>query len=152
MREGNELVGWGMASGIWEAMQLPANARAVLTANGSVEIASATADIGPGTYTMMTQIAAELLGVPLENVTARLGDSALPDAPVEGGSFTTSSVGSAIHAACRAVQQELLALAQKTARSPLAGAKIDDVVFAQGKIRHKHEETREVSVADVMRA
>ena len=113
MRDGNELVGWGMATGIWEAMQMKASARAVLTANGSVEIASATADIGPGTYTMMAQLAAEMLGVPLENVTVKLGDSALPDAPVEGGSFTTSSVGSAIHAACRAVQKELLGLAQK---------------------------------------
>jgi len=48
MRDGSELIGWGMASGIWEAMQLKASAKAVLTANGSVEIASATADIGPG--------------------------------------------------------------------------------------------------------
>ena len=152
MRDGNELVGWGMATGIWEAMQMPASAKAVLSANGSVEIASATADIGPGTYTWMTQLAAEMLGVPIENVTAKLGDSALPDAPVEGGSFTVSSVGSAIHAACRAVQKELLGLAQKMARSPLAGAKLDDVVFAEGKIRRKHEESREVSVADAMRA
>jgi len=152
MRDGNELVGWGMATGIWEAMQMPASAKAVLTANGSVEIASATADIGPGTYTWMTQLAAEMLGVPIENVTAKLGDSALPDAPVEGGSFTVSSVGSAIHTACQAVQKELLALVQKMARSPLAGAKLDDVVFAEGKIRHKHEESREVSVADAMRA
>ncbi len=151
MRDGNELIGWGMATGIWEAMQLPASARAVLTANGSVEIASATADIGPGTYTMMAQLAAEMLGVPLDNVTVKLGDSALPDAPVEGGSFTTSSVGSAIHAACRAVQKELLALAQKIKGSPLAGAKLDDVVFAEGKIRHKGRR-REVSVADAMRA
>ncbi len=152
MRDGSELVGWGMATGIWEAMQMRASARAVLTANGGVEIASATADMGPGTYTMMTQLAAEMLGVPLQNVTAKLGDSALPDAPVEGGSFTTSSVGSAIHAACRAVQQELLRLSQKMAGSPLAGAKLDDVVFADGKIRHKHDERREVSVADVMRS
>ncbi len=152
MRDGNELVGWGMATGIWEAMQMPASAKAVLTANGSVEIASATADIGPGTYTWMTQLAAEMLGVTIENVTAKLGDSALPDAPVEGGSFTVSSVGSAIHAACRAVQKELLGLAQKVARSPLAGVKLDDVVFAEGKIRHKQEESREVSVADAMRA
>ena len=151
MRDGNELVGWGMATGIWEAMQMPARAKAVLTANGSVEIASATADIGPGTYTMMAQLAAEMLGVPLDNVTAKLGDSALPDAPVEGGSFTTSSVGSAIYAACRAVQKELLVLAQKMAGSPLAGAKLDHVVFAEGKIRHKNDVSREVSVADAMR-
>ena len=152
MREGNELVGWGMATGIWEAMQLEASARAMLTANGAVEVASATADIGPGTYTMMTQIAAEMLGVPLENVTAKLGDSDLPAAPVEGGSFTTSSVGSAIFGACRAVQKELLRLAQKRKDSALAGAKLDDVVFADGKIRHKNDAGREVLIADAMRA
>jgi len=152
MTDGNDLVGWGMATGVWEAMQMKASARAVLTANGSVEIASATADIGPGTYTMMTQLAAEMLGMPLDNVTAKLGDSALPDAPVEGGSFTASSVGSAIHAACRAVQEELLGLARKITGSPLADAKLDDVVFAEGKIRHKADQHREVSIADVMRA
>ena len=150
MRDGNELVGWGMATGIWEAMQVPASAREVLTANGSVEIASATADIGPGTYTMMTQLAAEMLGVPLDHVTAKLGDSALPDAPVEGGSFTTSSVGSAIHAACGAVQEELLRLAQQAGGSPLAGARLDQVTFAEGRIRRN--DGREMSIADAMRA
>src|SRR5262249_53425828 len=73
MMDGNELVGWGMSSGIWEAMQMEASAKAVLTANGSLEIASATADIGPGTYTMMAPLAGEMLGVPIENVTARVG-------------------------------------------------------------------------------
>jgi xanthine dehydrogenase YagR molybdenum-binding subunit len=151
MREGLELVGWGMASGVWEAWQLPASARASLTANGAVEIASATADIGPGTYTMMAQLAAEMLGMPLENVTAKLGDSALPNAPVEGGSFTASSVGAAIHDACRAVQKDLLGFALKIKGSPLAGAKLDDVVFADGKIRHKADAGRVVSLADAMR-
>jgi xanthine dehydrogenase YagR molybdenum-binding subunit len=152
MRDGNELVGWGMATGVWEAMQMKASARAVLTANGSVEIASATADIGPGTYTMMAQLAAELLGVPLDNVTVKLGDSALPDAPVEGGSFTTSSVGSAIHAACQAVRKELLAHAQRVEGSPLAGATLDNVVLVDGKLRHKSDASREVPIADAMRA
>ena len=152
MREGRGLVGWGMASGVWETWQLPASARASLTANGAVEIASATADIGPGTDTMMAQLAAEMLGVPLENVTAKLGDSALPNAPVEGGSFTASSVGAAIHDACRAVQKDLLGFALKIKGSPLAGAKLDDVVFADGKIRHKADAGRVVSLADALRA
>ena len=151
-REANELVGWGMASGIWEAMQLKASARAVLTANGSVEVASATGDIGPGTYTMMAQLAAEMLGLPLENVTAKLGDSSLPDAPVEGGSFTTSSVGSAVFAACKAVQEEALRLAQKISGSPLAGANLGDVIFAEGKIRYKDGKAREVLLTDALRA
>jgi xanthine dehydrogenase YagR molybdenum-binding subunit len=93
-----------------------------------------------------------MLGMPLDNVTVQLGDSALPDAPVEGGSFTTSSVGSAIHAACRAVREELLGLAQEMEGSPLAGATPDDVEFAEGRIRRKDDQRREVSVADVMRA
>jgi xanthine dehydrogenase YagR molybdenum-binding subunit len=152
MRDGNELVGWGMASGIWEAMQMKASAKAVLTANGGVEIASATADIGPGTYTMMAQLGAEMLGMPLHNVTVKLGDSSLPDAPVQGGSFTTSSVGSAIHAACRAVQEELLRLAQRIEGSPLAGASLDDVVFADGRIRRKNDASRHASIIDAMRA
>ena len=150
MKDGNELVGLGMASGIWEAMQLEACARAVLGANGSLEIASATADIGPGTYTMMAQLGADLMGVPLDNVTVKLGDSDLPQAPVEGGSFTTASVGSAVAAACRAVQKDLLRLAQKTAASPLKGAKLDDVEFADGWIRRK-DGGAEVSFADAMR-
>ena len=151
MREGNELVGWGMATGIWEALQVEASAKAVLTANGSLEIASATADIGPGTYTMMTQVAAEMLGVPIEHVTAKLGDSGLPQAPVEGGSFTTSSVGCAIQTACRAVQKELLRLAQKAPRSPFTGAKLEDVTFADDKIRHNNNGA-EMSLPDAMRA
>jgi xanthine dehydrogenase YagR molybdenum-binding subunit len=151
MKEGSELVGWGMATGIWEAMQMEASAKAVLTANGSLEIASATADIGPGTYTMMTQIAAETLGVPIEHVSAKLGDSSLPHAPVEGGSFTTSSVGCAIQTACRAVQKELFRLAQKTPRSPFTGAKLEDVSFADDKIRHKNNGA-ELSLSDAMRA
>ena len=151
MQDGNELVGWGMASGIWEAMQLEASAKAVLTANGSLEIASATADIGPGTYTMMTQLAAEMVGVPIAHVTARLGDSSLPHAPVEGGSFTTASVGSAIYAACQAVQKEVLRLAQKAPRSPFAGAKLTDVTFANDRIR-RNNSGAEISLVDAMRA
>ena len=153
MRDGNELVGWGMATGVWEAMQMKASARAVLTANGSVEIASATADIGPGTYTMMTQLAAEMLGVPLDNVTVKLGDSALPDAPVEGGSFTASSVGSAIHAACRAVQEELLGLAREDRRARRSPAR-SSTMSCSPKARSGTRPTssREVSIADAMRA
>jgi xanthine dehydrogenase YagR molybdenum-binding subunit len=123
----------------------------VLTANGNLEIASATADIGPGTYTMMTQIAAEMLGVPIEHVTAKLGDSDLPHAPVEGGSFTTSSVGCAIQVACRAVHKEILRLAQKAPRSPFTGAKLEDVTFADGLVRH-NKSGAEMSLSDAMRA
>jgi len=70
MREGTELVGWGMATGIWEALQVPITVRIALTANGHVEVSCATSDIGTGTYTIMAQVAAEMLG-PVARQTSR---------------------------------------------------------------------------------
>src|SRR5262245_34065779 len=77
MRDGNELVGWGMATGIWEALQVPITVRIALTANGHAEVACATSDIGTGTYTIMAQVAADMLGLPLDNISVKLGDSSL---------------------------------------------------------------------------
>ncbi|HEY1546054.1 MAG TPA: xanthine dehydrogenase family protein molybdopterin-binding subunit [Xanthobacteraceae bacterium] len=152
MREGHELVGWGMATGIWEAMQMKASARAVLGRNGDLEIASSFADIGPGTYTMMTQIAAELVGVPIHNVMAKLGDSSLPAAPVEGGSWTTASLGCAVLEACTGVRRELLRHAQTIDGSPLAALSLDEVDFVDGEIRAKVDAALAVTIADAMHA
>ncbi|HLH87794.1 MAG TPA: xanthine dehydrogenase family protein molybdopterin-binding subunit [Xanthobacteraceae bacterium] len=152
MREGNELVGFGLATGIWEAMRMEASARVVLGRNGDLEVASAFADIGPGTYTMMSQIAAEMLGVPIYNVVAKLGDSSLPPAPVEGGSWTTASLGCAVRDACLGVQRELFRLAQEMDGSPLADLGLRDVSFSDGQIRAHADPARAVSLADAMRS
>ena len=113
MRDGKELVGWGMMTGVWEAKQNKASAKAELTADGKLTVGTATNDIGTGTYTALSQIAAEYMGVSIENVTCNLGDSSLPQSPVEGGSWTVSSNGSAIKKACEAVGEKLLEFAQK---------------------------------------
>jgi xanthine dehydrogenase YagR molybdenum-binding subunit len=151
MRDGKELVGWGMATGIWEAMQQRASARAVLTPDGKLEVSSSITDIGPGTYTMMAQVAAENFGLPLEDVTVKLGDSALPQAPVEGGSWTTASVGSAVKAVCEKLQEKLLKLAQRINSSPLAGSELADVRFEGGRIIRKIDPTHFVPIAEAMR-
>ena len=91
MRDGSDLVGWGMATGVWEALQMPAAARIVLTANGHAEVSCAASDIGTGTYTILAQVAADTLGLPIENICIKLGDSSLPQAPVEGGSWMAAS-------------------------------------------------------------
>ena len=96
MRDGNELIGWGMATGIWEALQMPIAVRIVLSANGHAEVSCATSDIGTGTYTIMAQVAADMLGLPIENITIKLGDSTLPQSPVEGGSWIAASVSNGI--------------------------------------------------------
>jgi xanthine dehydrogenase YagR molybdenum-binding subunit len=151
MREGGELVGWGMATGIWETKQQKAGAKAVLSVGGRLEVSSATADIGTGTYTIMTQVAAEMLGLPMEDVTFKLGDSSMPQAPVEGGSYTASTVGSAVKKVCEAVRGRLFKLAQKIDGSPFADAKLEDAEFAEGGIRLGGRPSQSLSITEVMR-
>jgi xanthine dehydrogenase YagR molybdenum-binding subunit len=151
MRDGSELVGWGMATGVWEALQMPIAVRVVLTSNGHAEVSCATSDIGTGTYTIMTQVAADALGLSLDSVTIKLGDSTLPQSPVEGGSWIAASVSNGIVTTCDAVRQELLRLAKQAPNSPLADAAPDEVVLADGKLMSKRDASRAVSIADAMR-
>jgi len=150
MRDGAELVGWGMATGIWEALQVPITVRIVLTANGHAEVSCATSDIGTGTYTIMAQVAADMLGLPIENITIQLGDSTLPQSPVEGGSWIAASVSNGIATTSKAVREELLRLAQQMPNSPLAHATPAEVMLADGKLVSKRDGSRAVSIAEAM--
>jgi xanthine dehydrogenase YagR molybdenum-binding subunit len=151
MREGGDLVGWGMATGVWEALQVPITVRIVLGANGHAEVACATSDIGTGTYTIMAQVAADMLGLPLDNISIKLGDSSLPQSPVEGGSWIAASVSNGIATTAEAIRNELLRLAKLMPNSPLANAASGDVVLTDGKLAHKHDSARSISIADAMR-
>ena len=151
MRDGTELVGWGMASGVWEALQMPAAARIVLTANGHAEVACSFSDIGTGTYTIAAQVAADELGLPLDNITVKLGDSTLPQAPVEGGSWGAASVAHAIAATASEVRKEMLRVAKTMPSSPLISAKPDGVMLLDGKLVDAKDHNRAVSIADAMR-
>ncbi|MGE3711888.1 MAG: xanthine dehydrogenase family protein molybdopterin-binding subunit, partial [Hyphomicrobiaceae bacterium] len=132
MRDGRLLAGWGTATATYPALQFPASACARLFADGSAEVESAASDMGPGTYTSMTQVAAETLGLPLENVRFKLGNSDFPFAPPHGGSQTMAAVGSAVRAACVAVQNKVGDLAAKDRRSPVFGA--NAVTWANGRL------------------
>jgi xanthine dehydrogenase YagR molybdenum-binding subunit len=151
MRDGSELVGWGMATGVWEALQMPTAARIVLTANGHAEVSCAASDIGTGTYTILAQVAADVLGLPIDNISIKLGDSTLPQAPVEGGSWMAASASHAVVTTAEQVRKELLQLAKKMKDSPLADAKLADVVLADGKIVSRKDASRAVAIADAMR-
>jgi xanthine dehydrogenase YagR molybdenum-binding subunit len=152
MRDGAELVGFGMATGVWDAMQMPIAVRIVLSANGHADVSCATADIGTGTYTIMTQVAADRLGLPLDSVTVKLGDSTLPQSPVEGGSWMAASVSNGIAMTADAVRNELLRLAKQMPNSPLADAAPDEVALADGKLVSRQDATRAVSIVDAMRS
>jgi xanthine dehydrogenase YagR molybdenum-binding subunit len=151
MRDGGDLVGWGMATGVWEALQVPITVRITLTANGHAEVACATSDIGTGTYTIMAQVTADMLGLPLDSISVKLGDSTLPQAPVEGGSWIAASISNGIVTTSNAIREKLLGLANKMPNSALAGAGLDDVALADGKLVSKRDASRTISIADVMR-
>ena len=152
MREGGELIGWGMAIGAWEAQMQSTKASAVLRADGTLEVASATADIGTGTYTILCQIGAETMGVAMEMVDVKIGDSDLPQSPVEGGSWTAASAGMAVQTACWGVREKLFAYARKASGSPFANVAIDRVVFEDGHIVLEAEPSVRMSFADAMKA
>jgi xanthine dehydrogenase YagR molybdenum-binding subunit len=151
MRDGHELVGWGMATGVWDAFQAPVAVRIAVGANLDAEVACATSDIGTGTYTIMAQVAADMLGLPLESISVKLGDSNLPQSPVEGGSWMAASVSNGIAATAAAVRDELLRLAKQIPNSPLANSESGEVELAAGKLVSKADPLRSVSVADAMR-
>jgi xanthine dehydrogenase YagR molybdenum-binding subunit len=151
MRDGRLLVGWGTATGVWGAFQREASVRITLRADGTAHVSSATSDIGPGTYTVMTMIAAEYLGLSAEKVQFELGDTKYPRAPAQGGSQTTSSVGSAIYGGAGAIASKLLSLARKDLNSPLTGAVGADVEMLDGRLQLRADPSRFVEIAEVMK-
>jgi len=152
MKEGREFIGWGVATGMWDAQFSKTSASAKLSAAGHLEVASATSDIGTGTYTVMVQVAADTLGIAPEQITAKLGDSDLPVAPVEGGSWGAASTGAAVQLACQTIAKKLFKAASKMDGKPLADAKFEDVEFVDGTIRRKGADGPALALIDVMRA
>jgi xanthine dehydrogenase YagR molybdenum-binding subunit len=134
MREGSSLIGWGMASATYPTRRSPASAVARILPDGRAWVRSGSQDLGTGTYTVMTQVAADALGLPPERVRFELGDTEMPESPGSGGSQTAASVGSAVQAAALAVRSKVVQLAIADAQSPLHGAQESDVSAADGKL------------------
>jgi Aerobic-type carbon monoxide dehydrogenase, large subunit CoxL/CutL homologs len=102
MREGSQLIGYGLAAGTYPVRRTPARRWCASWQDGTVEVASSSIDMGTGTYTILAQTAADAIGVPVERVAVKLGDSALPRAPVAGGSQLANLMTGAVHKAALA--------------------------------------------------
>lgn len=152
MKRGHKLVGYGMATGIWDANRIFGRAEALMTSDGKVEIKSAVTDIGTGTLTIMTQIAADELGLPIEDITFSYADSKMPFAPIQGGSFTTATVGPAVQNACQALNKKLFKKAKDVKNYVLGDAKFNDVQFQNGFIILKNNPEIKVSVIEILAA
>lgn len=152
MQDGSELVGWGMATGMWDATFQKTSARARLSDNGDLLLETAASDIVTGTYTILAQIASDTLGVPVDQIQVKIGDSQLPKAPIEGGSWMAASAGAAIEATCLSLRKKLLTAAGKVRSSPLGSADLEDVTFDHGRIVLKSDPTKAVSFGEAMAA
>lgn len=150
MHDGHELTGWGMATGMWDASFMKTSARARLSANGNLEIATAASDIGTGTYTILAQVASDTLGVALDDIIVRIGDSDLPASPVEGGSWMAASSGAAVQLACKAVGRKLFDAAQKLDDPQFEDADFEDVSFSAGRMQVRGDDSRSIAIADIM--
>ncbi len=149
MRDGHVLIGMGMATSTYPTHRQPAHARVALFANGDVLVQSGTQDLGTGTYTIMTQMAAQTLGAPLEKTRAELGDTTLPAAGVSGGSTTAASVMPAVLQAANAVRTRALGLALAYQGRAWQGVALDQMTLQDGVIGSPHGS---VSLGEVMRA
>src|SRR2546423_12829071 len=99
MKRDGLTLGWGMAGCSWVAARFPAAANVELRDDGTIRVACATQDIGTGTYTNLAQLASHRTGVPLDKIEVALGDTALPEGPLSGGSMATESIIPAVLAA-----------------------------------------------------
>jgi xanthine dehydrogenase YagR molybdenum-binding subunit len=152
MRNGRMLIGWGMACACYPAFFAPASARVRLDVDGIAHVEVAASDMGPGTYTSMTQVAADYLGLPMEKIRLDLGRSDFPPTPPHGGSLTMASVGSAIRAACIAVQNEAVGRAIADQRSPVFGRKAEEIEWADGHLRRQGDTFHGLSYEEIIRS
>jgi xanthine dehydrogenase YagR molybdenum-binding subunit len=150
MRDGRLLIGMGVASATYPVFFGPASARVRIEGDGTAAVEVAASDMGPGTYTSMTQVAAETLGLPIEQVRVSIGRSDFPPAPPHGGSMTMASVGSAVRSACIAAQDEAAKRAVADQRSRVFGASLDGLEWSGDAVRRRGDSTPGQSYREIV--
>ncbi|MGK7752084.1 MULTISPECIES: xanthine dehydrogenase family protein molybdopterin-binding subunit [unclassified Roseovarius] len=135
MTDGDWLVGYGCATATYPTNILASNARVRMQASGGAYVALAAHDVGTGTYTIMAQIAAARLGLPVEAVDVVMGEASFPVAPISGGSTTAASAGSAVHDGCLKIGRQVASRVSAMSDGPLAGVDPSTVTLEDGTLR-----------------
>lgn len=138
LTDGDWLIGMGCASAVYPTNVAPCAVRVRLTGDGRARVQTASHEIGTGIRTVAAQMAAEMLGIPVDHVDVEMGDTTLPPAPVAGGSNSTASVCSAVMKACEAIRGKLFHAAVTANDGPLAGENIKTLKLHDGKIVANH--------------
>ncbi|MEJ7558954.1 MAG: xanthine dehydrogenase family protein molybdopterin-binding subunit [Pedobacter sp.] len=150
MTSGGHLLGMGMSAGIYKSTREPATASAQINADGTFIIKTSVADTGPGSATVLAQIAAQRLDTTVTNIYFQWGNSNLPPAPGQFGSHTTASVGSAIHDACLALKDRLIDLSISSENSKFKGRLRNDLTAVGGFVKVKNGQEK-ISFTDVLK-
>jgi xanthine dehydrogenase YagR molybdenum-binding subunit len=150
-RDGKYLVGWGMATATYPVNNSQGNARVRLYADGHAVVQVAATDLGTGTYTVITQVAADCLGIAPDKVRFELGDSALPTTNVSGGSMGAGTFASSVYTAAQDLWQKLTKVAVADAKSPLFRAKAADVEVVKGRLQLKSSPAKGEEFAVLMK-
>ena len=140
MKDGDLLIGWGMATATYKANRSAASVQVQFEPTGRVTVLCGSQDLGTGTYTIMAQVAAATLKLPIEMVDAKIGDSAMPKSPVSGGSQTAASITPAVEAAAKQAELALFALAAGEKDGQFSGAAPQDLDFQDGKLSRKEKQ------------
>jgi xanthine dehydrogenase YagR molybdenum-binding subunit len=151
MKRDGMTLGWGMATCSWIAARFDCSASIELRDDGSVRVASASQDIGTGTYTVMAQMVAETLGIAIERVEVVIGDSSLPSGAISGGSMLTASLVAPINGAIAAAGEALISAAIAGRGTPFSGAQPKELKFNQGKIVAQTGNRRAMAFDEVLR-
>jgi len=152
MRRDGKILGWGLAGASWAAARLPCTATVEFCSNGRLCVRCATQDIGTGTYTVFAQVLQEKTGIPQDRIDVLIGDSALPDGPMSGGSMVTGSVLNAIASGATNAISRLLQVAAASEMPALKDSTPETLVFTSGRIHKKDRPAADgVAFADVLK-
>ena len=150
-RNGKYLIGYGMATATYPGGRSAASVKVAMTANGDVTVMTASIDIGTGTYTVLAQTVADALGIPVNRIDVKIGDSSLPAAPLAGGSQTTASIHPAAMEACVLLRKDLAALAIADPSSKLNGRRPEEISYADGKLFITGDEKKSDTYTDIIK-
>ena len=152
MKRDGLTLGWGMAGCTWVAARFPAEASVQLRDDGTARVASATQDIGTGTYTILAQLTSQKTGIPLDKIEVSLGDTSLPEGPLSGGSMATGSLVPAVFSAADSAIGSLIMIAITTPGSPFENRNPADLGFEAGKVFGKADgSSKGVPFGDLLR-
>lgn len=149
------LIGYGMGTGSFGAFRWVATVKGILQPDGSLLLQCSVNDMGPGTATMMTAVASDVLGLPPGKITVQMGSTTFPPGPMQGGSNVTSTVGSGVYDVCTALKDKITAMANKDGsvfyNANMRNLKVEDLEFSDVGVATKKDSEVKVTYTDLFK-